>query len=76
MNVESVLTTLSIVISSLILAIGIWLLAGWYLEDLWPASTRYPLGGVMALYAFYRIATARSRFRRKDEGDETEDDAG
>jgi membrane protein YdbS with pleckstrin-like domain len=75
MNIESVLTILSIVTATLILVIGIVLLTGWYLPDQVPDNYRYPIGAVMTLYALYRIATARSRFRRRDANDETDDDA-
>lgn len=75
MNIESVLTILSIVTASLILVIGIVLLTGWYLPDQVPDNYRYPIGAVMTLYAMYRIATARSRFRRRDANDETDDES-
>jgi membrane protein YdbS with pleckstrin-like domain len=76
MTIESVLKTLSIVISSLILALGLWLLAGWYIQDLWPANVRYPLGGVMTLYAIYRILTAPGRFKKKDADENSDVDEG
>jgi membrane protein YdbS with pleckstrin-like domain len=75
-NAETFLMTASVLTFSLILVAGVWLIAGWYIEGLWPATTRYSLGAVMTLYALYRIATARSRFRRKDDGhdaDETDE---
>jgi hypothetical protein len=75
MNIESLLTVLSIVTASLILVIGIVLLTGWYLPAQVPDNYRYPIGGVMTLYALYRIVTARSRFRGKETSDESEDDA-
>jgi membrane protein YdbS with pleckstrin-like domain len=75
MNIESVLTILSIVTASLILVIGIVLLTGWYLHGQVPENYRYTIGGVMTLYALYRIVTARSRFRRRDNDDGSDDDA-
>jgi membrane protein YdbS with pleckstrin-like domain len=73
MTIESVLTILSIVTASLILLVGVVLLTGWYLPGQVPDNYRYTIGAVMTLYAFYRIATAGSRFRRKDTGDESDD---
>lgn len=60
---ESFLVLVSVAISSLILAMGVWLLTGWFLDDLWPSNVRYAAGSVMALYGVYRIATSRSRYR-------------
>lgn len=73
MNIESVLTILSVVISSLILGIGVWLLTGWYLGGLWPDNVRYAAGAVMTLYGLYRIVTARSRFRRSFDRNDADD---
>ena len=69
---DSVLVFVSVAISSLILALGLWLLGGWYLADFWPANIRYMAGSVMALYGIYRIVTARKRLRTLGDRDRFE----
>ena len=69
---DSVLVFVSVAISSLILAVGLWLLGGWYLADFWPANIRYAAGTVMALYGIYRIVTARKRLRALGDRDRFE----
>ncbi len=63
MNLQSVLTLLSIVTASLILLIGIVLLTGFFLPGRIPDNYRYTLGGIMTVYALYRISMAVRKYR-------------
>ncbi len=74
MNLQSVLTLLSVVTASLILLIGIVLLTGFFLPGQVPGNYRYTLGGVMTLYALYRIGMAVSRYRRRGDNDDSADE--
>ncbi len=65
MNIQSVLTLLSLVTASLILLIGIVLLTGWFVPGAIQDNYRYTLGGIMTAYALYRIGMAISRLRRQ-----------
>ena len=66
MNIQPVLTLLSMATASLILVIGIVLLTGLFLPGQIPENYRYTLGGMMTAYALYRIITAVSRLKRAD----------
>lgn len=73
MNLQSVLTLLSIVTASLILLIGIVLLTGFLLPGQIPDNYRYTLGGIMTAYALYRLSMAVRKYRSGTEpgdGDE------
>ncbi len=63
MNLQSVLTILSIVTASLILLIGVVLLTGFFLPGQIPDNYRYTLGGIMTVYALYRISMAVRKYR-------------
>jgi membrane protein YdbS with pleckstrin-like domain len=70
MNLQSVLTLLSVVTASLILIIGVVLLTGLFLPAQVPVNYRYTLGTVMTLYALYRIGMAVAKYRRRGENDD------
>jgi hypothetical protein len=68
MNLQSVLSLLSVVTASLILFIGVVLLTGLFLPGQIPENYRYTLGGIMTVYALYRIGMAVARYRRQGDG--------
>lgn len=67
MNLQYVLTILSLVTATLILLLGIVLVTGWYLPPQVPENYRLTLGILMTLYAIYRIWMIRSRSRKKSD---------
>lgn len=71
MNLQTILTVLSYMTTSLILLIGLVLVTGWYLPAGIPENYRLTLGIIMTVYAVYRIwmIRARSRGRSEDESD-------
>ena len=69
MDAQFVIGIVGVVTVVIILAIGVALLAGWFIPETVPLSYRYTLGGVMILYSVYRGTMIWIKLRRANQNE-------